>query len=132
MTNYREHRENLDAIVKDLRYQYDREAEAYTFEWSSKEEYLEWKATWRAAYKELSKAIRELKGQRKEFKYEYRPKGNNTMQRRTKIGENPNHDYSAAGYVRNYRAKAHELMQVRTDATAESIRQRKLTLEEAA
>ena len=132
MTSYREHRDNLDAIVKDLEYKYDRYSETYVFEWASKEEYLEWRTNWRKAYKQLSKIIRELKGQRKKFKWEYRPKGNDTMKRRTKIGENPNHDYSADWYVGMYSSIARELMQVRMASKIEAGRQRNLRLDEAA
>ena len=131
MTNYREHRENLNSIVKNLEYRYDNKLEIYTFEWSSREDYLEWRAKWRQTYKVLSKIIRSLKGQRKQFKYEYRPKDNNTMPRRIKIGENPNYDYSASWYVEMYRSKARELMKVRTASKIESGRRRKLHLKEA-
>ncbi len=132
MTSYREHRKNLDAIVKGLDYKYDQKAEAYTFEWKSKEDYLEWRTNWRKAYKQISKTIREIKGQRKQFKWEYRPKGNNTMPRRTKIGENLNHDHSASWYVEMYRAKASELMKVREASKIKAGRQRELRLKEAA
>jgi hypothetical protein len=39
----------------------------------SKEHYLEWRAEWRAKYKELSAEIRRLKGQRKEHVSGYVP-----------------------------------------------------------
>ena len=87
-----------------------------TFTFKTREEYLAYRADWRARYKELSKEIRSLKNQRKQFKWEYRAKGDNTSQRKTKIGDNPNYDYSAHWRVLSLKAKAFELLEERRES----------------
>lgn len=73
----------------------------------TKDEYLAYRTEWKEKYKELSKDIREMKNQRKQFKWKYRAKGDTGSKRRIKIGDNPNYD-SSAGW------KAWELKYVAT------------------
>ena len=62
----------------------------------TKEAYLSWVKDWKQKYEELSNDIRAMKGMRKEYKYTYREKGNDTDQKRTKVGDNDNYDSSAS------------------------------------
>jgi len=132
MTNYIEHRANLDSILGDLDYTYDRETKTYVFKWSTKKGYLEWRTKWRKAYKELSKVIRECRSQRKEYTWSYRPKDNNTMPRRTKTGANPNYSCNAYVYAEMYSRTARILMKARIDSKIEAGIQYHIRLKEAA
>lgn len=101
----------------------------FTFNFSSKEEYLEQRAEWKAEYKALSKEIRELKRARKQFKWEYRPKGNDTMKRKTKVGENPDYNSSASWMAASRKHAARNLLEVLREAKEEAGLQRQARLE---
>lgn len=105
-----------------------------TFNFKSKEEYLKWRAEWKAEYKETSREIRRLKNARKQFSWKYRPKGNDTMKRRTKIGPNPNYDPSVGWEVWTEKCKATSALDLLKIAKVEAGKQRakRLAEEEAA
>lgn len=101
----------------------------YTFNFDSKEEYLEQRAEWKAEYKALSKEIRELKRARKQFKWDYRPKGNDTLPRKTKAGKNPNYNPSAHWMAASRKYAARQMLEVLSEAKEEAGRQRQARLE---
>jgi len=105
-----------------------------TFNFTSREEYLKWRAEWKAEYKELSKEILRLKNARKEYKWTYRSKSDTTSQRRTKIGANPDYNGSACWQVWPLKWKATAMLKTLKEAKMEAGRQRtaRLELEEAA
>lgn len=100
-----------------------------TFTFKTREEYLKWRAEWKAEYKELSNEIRQLKSARKEFKWTYRAKGDTTSQKRTKIGENPNYDSSACWMVSSRKNEATRALETLKAAKIEAGRQRAARLE---
>ncbi len=101
----------------------------YTFNFSSKEEYLAQRVEWKAEYKALSKEIRELKRARKQFKWDYRPKGNDTMKRKTKAGANPDYDSSACWQAASRKYAARQMLEVLKEAKEEAGLQRQARLE---
>ena len=95
-----------------------------SFDFETREEYLEWRTDWKAEYKGLSKEIRRLKNSRKEFIWKYRPKGNDTMKRRTKVGSNPDYNSSADWKVYCEKNKATRMLKLLKEAKIEAGRQR--------
>lgn len=95
-----------------------------TFTFKTREEYLAYRATWKGKYKDLSKDIRELKNQRKRFKWEYRAKGDTASKRRTKVGENPNYDSSAGWRVFELKYVATSMLEELAEAKIEAGKQR--------
>lgn len=95
-----------------------------SFEFETREEYLKWRAEWKAEYKELSKEIRRLKNARKQFIWKYRPKDNDTMKRRTKVGPNPNYDDSVGWKVWSKKREATRALELLKEAKVEAGRQR--------
>ena len=104
------------------------------FTFKTRVEYLKWRAEWKAEYKELSKEIRRIKNARKEYKWTYRAKGDDTSQKRTKAGANPDYDSSASWKVWPQKWKATRALETLKEAKAEAGRQRaaRLALEKAA
>ena len=94
------------------------------FDFKTKDEYLKWRAEWKVEYKELSKEIRRLKNARKEFVWKYRPKGNDTMKRRTKVGPNPNYDSSVGWEIWSGKGKATYALELLKEAKIEAGKQR--------
>jgi hypothetical protein len=80
--------------------------------------YSQFRREWREEYKALSQKIRELKSQRKEYKWEYRAKDDTTSKRRIKVGPNPNYHPYAAGNAMYERFKAHQMMELLNEAKA--------------
>lgn len=101
----------------------------YTFNFDSKEEYLEQRAEWKTEYKALSKEIRELKRARKQFKWDYRPKDNDTLPRKTKAGRNPDYNPSASWQAVSKKYTAREMLEVLKEAKEEAGRRRRARLE---
>jgi len=101
----------------------------YKFNFTTREEYLEQRAEWKIVYKALSQEIRELKRGRKQFKWEYRPKGNDTLPRKTKVGPNPDYNSSASWMAASRKHAARNLLEVLREAKEEAGRQRQLRLE---
>lgn len=100
----------------------------YTFDFSSKEEYLEQRAEWKIIYKALSQEIRELKRARKQFKWDYRPKDNDTLPRKTKAGKNPDYNPSAHWMAASRKYAARQMLEVLKEAKEEAGRQRQACL----
>ena len=94
------------------------------FNFKTREEYLKWRAEWKTEYKELSRAIRELKCARKKYIWKYRPKDDNTSKRRTKIGPNPNYDYSASWKAASKRYRAYNMLETLKEAKIQAGKQR--------
>jgi hypothetical protein len=93
----------------------------------SKEEYLAWVKEWKAKYRELSGDISRLKGMRKKRKYKYcDPLLNldNTLKRRTVVGDNPNYDRAAWMYVGRMHRFVQSLSYARREASAASWRRK--------
>jgi hypothetical protein len=82
----------------------------------SKEQYLEWAGRWKTKYRELCGDITRVKGMRKQNKYQYRDPQDNTVQRRTIIGENSNHDSQAWLYVDYMGGAAYRMLSARNKA----------------
>ncbi len=101
-----------------------------TFTFKTREEYLTYRAEWKARYKDISREIRDMKKSRKQFIWEYRVKGDTTSQRRTKVGSNPNYDYSAHWKVHVFKDKATALLEELAEAKIESGKQREARLAE--
>ena len=101
-----------------------------TFTFKTREEYLAYRADWKSRYKHISREIRDMKNKRKQFKWEYRVKGDTTSQRRTKIGENPNYDYSAGWKAIELKYLANNLLDELAEAKIESGKQREARLAE--
>lgn len=101
-----------------------------TFTFKTREEYLAYRAEWKARYKDISQEIRDMKNKRKQFKWEYRVKGDTTSQRRTKVGENPNYDYSAHWKIPMLKDRATVLLDELAEAKIESGKQRAARLAE--
>ena len=112
----------------------ERRTEMITFTFKTREEYLKWREEWKAEYKERSKEIRRLKNARKEYKWTYRAKGDDTSPRRIKAGVNPDYDSSASWKVWPQKWKATRALETLKAAKAEAGRQRaaRLELEKAA
>lgn len=106
-TSYTEAKKSLNDVIHGME----------PYEGGGREAYLEWIKRWRHAYKGLSRVIRELKRCRKEFKYEYREKGNDTAQRRIATGPNPFYDSHAPLYLDElFRPAARNMMEMRVEA----------------
>lgn len=90
----------------------------------TREEYLAYRKEWKGKYKDLSKDIRELKNQRKQFKWEYRTKGDTTSKRRTKVGKNPSYDSSAGWRVFELKYTATSMLEELAEAKIEAGKQR--------
>ena len=131
VTNRSTHRDVVDTSRK---IENERRTEMITFTFKTREEYLKWRAEWKADYKEISKEIRRLKNARKEYKWTYRAKGDDTSQKRIKIGANPDYDSSASWQVYSEKCKATRALETLKAAKAEAGRQRaaRLELEKAA
>ncbi len=95
----------------------------------TREEYLAYRADWTAKYKQLTKDSREAKRNRKQFTWEYRPKGNDSMKRRTKTGDNPNQDSYACSRVMRFRWQAKNMLIELAEAKEMAGEQRKARLE---
>jgi len=96
---------------------------------TSKGEYLAYRAEWKAEYKQLAKDSREQKANRKQFTWEYRPKGNDSMKRRTKTGANPNYDGYACCRVMSLRLKAKNMLIELAEAKVMAGEQRQARLD---
>lgn len=96
----------------------------------TREEYLKWRAEWKAEYKELSRKIRELKYARKEYIWKYRAKDQNTVKRRTKLGVNPNYDYSASWKIPDLKYQATGMLEDLKQAKIQAGLQRSQRLAE--
>ena len=90
----------------------------------TREEYLEYRAEWKKAYKELSKEIRKAKSCRKEYQWKYREKGDTTSKRRTKIGSNPDYDSYAGGRAAYLKIKAKRMLDELVEAKIRAGEQR--------
>jgi len=99
-----------------------------TFTFKTREEYLAYRAAWKANYKALSKDIRNLKNQRKEYIWEYRAKGDTASKRRTKIGNNPNYNASAGYDVFELKYSATAMLEELAEAKIEAGKQREMRL----
>ncbi len=95
----------------------------------SREEYLAYRAEWKAEYKQLTKDSREQKANRKQYTWEYRAKGMNAVKRRTKTGDNPNYDGYAVCRVAQLRWKAKNMLIELAEAKEMAGEQRKARLE---
>jgi len=82
---------------------------------TTREEYLAYRAEWKANYKKLSADIRLMKNNRKKFKWEHRIKGDTISKRRTKIGENPNYDVYATWRVFDLKRTATTMLEELAD-----------------
>ncbi len=100
----------------------------------TRETYLAWVDQWKIDYDWLSNSIRELRGMRKQNRYEYRDRGipNPTVKRRTKIGENPNWDDDAQWTCSMFSEIACKMMHARMEAKEASKAHRLRLQEEAA
>jgi len=80
---------------------------------TDRETYLAFRDSWKKHYKELSQTIKRIKGTRKEFTWEYRPKGDTGSKKKTKTGDNPNYNvnFDAWGLC-NLRYQAREMMEL--------------------
>ncbi len=94
------------------------------FNFKSREEYLKWRAEWKAEYRELSRLIRQLKCARKEYIWKYRPKDDNASKRRTKIGPNPNYSSSASWKAASKGHQATNMLEILKEAKIEAGKQR--------
>lgn len=97
---------------------------------TSKEEYLAYRAEWKAEYKQLTKDSREAKSQRKQYTWEYRAKDMNAVKRRTKTGDNPNYSIHAAEQVMRLRWKAKNMLIELAEAKVMAGEQRQARLED--
>lgn len=95
-----------------------------TFTFKTREEYLKYRKEWKEKYGALSRDIREMKNQRKQFKWEYRAKGDTTSKRRIKIGDNPNYDSSAGWRVFDLKYTATIMLEELIEAKIEAGKQR--------
>ena len=95
---------------------------------TTREEYLAYRAEWKVEYKILTKDSREAKGQRKQFKWEYRPKGDTSSKRKTKLGPNPNYDNYASSRVMSLRWKARNMLEELAEAKIMAGEQREVRL----
>lgn len=102
------------------------------FEFNTKEEYLQYREDWKKEYKELSSIIHNLKKQRKQFKWEYREKGDQASKRKTKAGDNPSYNPNAAMKAANLGNKATTLLAELHEAKAYSWELRQKAQEKAA
>ena len=103
----------------------------------NKEEYLAYRAEWKAAYKKLSKDSREAKNKRKKFTWEYRPSFkevgvayNNSVKRKTKIGRNPNYDMHIGGTIYELKHEAVAMLERLAEAKIKAGKQMKVRLED--
>lgn len=94
------------------------------FDFKTREEYLKWRAEWKAEYKELSRKIRQLKCARKEYIWKYRSRDDNISKRRTKIGHNPNYDSSASWRAILQGYQATKMLELLKEAKIEAGKQR--------
>jgi len=94
------------------------------FDFTTKEEYLTYRAEWKAEYKALSAIIRDTKSQRKQFIWEYYKGADKSIRNKTKIGENPNYNNSASDMVFNLKERARILLEELINAKIESGKQR--------
>lgn len=99
---------------------------------NSRESYLNWTRAWKAEYKALSEEIRNIKQNRKEKTWEYRPKGTNAIKRKIATGLNPNYNPNVIGLLASKREQATELLELRKWAKEEAARQYLARVEEAA
>ena len=95
-----------------------------TFTFKTREEYLSYRKEWKEKYGALSQDIRDLKNKRKQFKWQYRTKGDTTSKRRIKIGENPNYDSSAGWQVFDLKYAATAMLEELAEAKIEAGKQR--------
>lgn len=105
-----------------------------TFTFKTREEYLAYRAEWKANYKALSKDIRDLKNQRKQFIWEYRTKGDTASQKRTKVGDNPNYNPNSGWKVMDLKYAATAMLEELAEAKvrAGKLREARLSEEKAA
>ena len=96
---------------------------------TTKEEYLAYRAEWKAAYKRIAKDSRETKSQRKQFIWKYREKDQNALPRKTKVGVNPNYDEYACSRVMSLRWQAREMLKELAEAKVMAGEQRQARLE---
>lgn len=95
---------------------------------TTREEYLAYRADWKKRYKTLSKNIRDLKNKRKKFKWEYRAKGDTVSKRRIKIGENPNYDLTAGWRAVNLKGDATAMLEELAESKIKAGKQREARL----
>ena len=95
----------------------------------TREEYLAYRAEWKAEYKQLTKDSREAKRNRKQYTWEYRAKGMDAVKRRTKTGDNPNYDSYAASRVMRFRWQAKNMLVELAEAKVMAGEQRAARLE---
>lgn len=98
-----------------------------TLNFNTKKEYLAWVKEWRTEYKALSEEIRNLKKQRKQFIWKYRPKDMTAMKRRTKVGPNLNYDSGANWRAAMKGETARRLMELRMESKILASEQMKET-----
>jgi len=98
----------------------------------NKKEYLAYRKEWAEIYKDLSRAIRELKAKRKQFRWKYREKGMNALKRKTKIGVNPNYHKDAHWKAAALRVDARTMMEDLEAAKARSWELKQKVRKEAA
>lgn len=98
-------------------------------DFTTREEYLAWKAEWKAQYKELSQEIRDLKASRKQFTWSYRAKDDTASKKKVITGKNPNYNSSAQWKATQKREVAFGMLELLADAKSEAARQRKKSLE---
>ena len=92
----------------------------------TKEEYLAYRAEWKAAYKKLSKDSREAKNKRKQFTWEYREKGQTAVKRKIKIGRNPNYDAYIGGTIYELKHEAVAMLEELAEAKIKAGKQMKV------
>lgn len=72
--------------------------ESYNFKFKTREEYLEYKEDWKKRYARASEEVQYCRRARKEFLWNYRPKGVTHIKRKTKIGSNPDYNTRRGSY----------------------------------
>ena len=85
---------------------------------TNKEEYLQFRSSWRTNYKELSDKIRLWKSRRKTCLWEYRTLGDRSSKKKVSIGRNPNYDGRAYRYLEKYQHEAREQLKLLQEAKA--------------
>lgn len=102
------------------------------FKFNTREEYFACRDEWKAEYKQLTADIREAKSQRKQYTWEYRPEGNDSAKRRTKVGNNPKYDSYAGCRAAYLRVRARDMMAMLDAAKVTAREQRDARLKEEA
>ncbi len=96
---------------------------------TTRDQYLDWTKHWKAAYKQITLAIREFRKNRKEYIWKrlngpeagyYTPEGkwHQMTKKRVKVGPNPNYDSSANYWSRQASFLATSMLGIRAEAKA--------------